>query len=193
MENASFEGTPTVSDYGSLVMLFDPPAQRYWVTEPLCDQYGSVVDLQIDGQSFYTNEAPMVVQPDYLIDNRTSWIIGFSFGLSSPSWMLPRCKAMLRGLDACSICLKSNDPETVWVDVIWGNTESYDRVVAQLDFGLWAFLYTMKEPNLFRNAEFWTPPKGIVICDLAQLAFPVSILASDTSDTMIEPMQVPRD
>lgn len=186
MEHVSIEGKSTVLGTGSLVVLFRPPTRRFWVTRRLCDQFGSVVDLQISGRNYYINEAPMVVQPDCLVDNRTERIIGLSYELPSPSWMLPRCNEMLHGLDASSIRLSSNDSENVCMDVIWSETNSYKRVFAQLDFGLWAFLYAVKEPSLLRNGDAWTPPEGLVIGDSGQLPLPISISAGESGDTTIQ-------
>ena len=193
MENVSLEGKPTPSDSGSLVVLFRPPAHRFWMTERLCDQYGSVVDLQINGQSLYTNEAPMVVQPDYLVDNHTGRIVGLSYELPSPTWMLPRCREMLRELDSNAIRLSGNDSETIWMDVIWSETDYCKRVHAQLDYGLWAFLYAAKEPHLLQDGHVWTPPAGMVIGDLDQLGLAISISASETGGTTIEPLRVTED
>ncbi len=189
MARVVIEGQPTNSNSGSLVVLFRPPAHRLWLAEPLCDQYGSVVDLQINGQSLYTNDSPMIVQPDYLVDNHTGRIVGLSYELTSPTWMLPRCKDMLRELDAHAIRLSGNDSESIWMDVIWSETDSYKRSLAQLDYGIWAFLYAVKNPQLFQDGDFWTPPAGIVIGDLDQLDLAVSFSASETADTMIEPLR----
>ncbi|WP_013631017.1 hypothetical protein [Rubinisphaera brasiliensis] len=193
MDHLSPEGKLTASDSGSLIVLFRPPAHRFRMTGRLCDQYGSVVDLQINGQSLYTNEAPMVVQPDYLVDNHTGQIVGLTYELPSPTWMLPRCKEMLRELDANAIRLSGNGSETIWMDVIWSETDSFKRVHAQLDYGLWAFLYAVKEPYLLQNGDVWTPPAGIVIGDLDQLGLVVSISVNETGDTTIEPMRQTED
>lgn len=188
MTNTPIKVNPIDSNIGSLIVLFRTPSRRLLIRKPLCDQYGSVIDLKINGLRYFVNEAPMVVQPDLLVDEYNRRIIGFTFRLASPSWMLSRCEEMLRGLDSRSIRISSDNSENS-LEVIWSEIKSDKKVVfAQLDFGLWGFLYAMQRPNMLRDSDAWTSPEGLVIGDLSQLTLPISVAPSELGDTIIEPV-----
>jgi hypothetical protein len=177
----------------SVVITFRTPARRLVMSSPLCDKYGSVVDLNINGIHYYCNESPMMVQPDLLVDAASKQIVGFTFKLTSPAWMNDRCRDMLLGLDPNAIRISSLEPELVDTDegyigleVIWGKANFNERMLAQLDFGLWAFLYSTPNPCLFRQGRTWTPPEGLVIGDLNQLGYPVSLENGESGDSIVE-------
>lgn len=176
----------TESSSGSLVVFFRRPARKFLISTPLCDQYGSLVDLRVAGRRYYVNESPMVVQPDYLVDDAAKRIVGLTFELSSPGWMLPRCNEMLVGLDTTSIHVTKDDNENVRLDTIWAEAHLSKKVFAQLDFGVWGFLYSVKNPSLLRGGDKWTTPEGLVIGNLRQLAFPALIATTELGDVTIE-------
>lgn len=160
----------------SLVVTFREPAGRLLSKEPLCDQYGSVVDLTLNGVRHFCNEAPMVVQPDLLVDRAHNRIVGLSFELTSPEWMISRCMQMLRNLDSRAIRLSDRQGEDyVGLEILWGQSSAYEREFAQLDFGLWGFLYSTPEPIQLREGTEWTPPAGLVVGDVSQLGFDLEL------------------
>jgi len=159
----------------SLVVTFREHAGRLLSKKPLCDEYGTAVDLNVNGIRRYCNEAPMVVQPDILVDVSLNRIIGLSFELTSPDWMIPRCKQMLQNLDPRAIRISDRESEYVGLEVLWSPCKSYARMFAQLDFGLWAFLYPTPEPSQMRDGDGWTAPEGLVVSDISQLELDVSV------------------
>ena len=190
--------TSAVHDYDSaplqvrsLVVTFRDPPGRLVSKEPLCDQYGSVVDLKVNGVRQFCEESPMIVQPDLLVDTSENRIIGLSFELTSPEWMIPRCKQMLQGLDSRSIRISNREPssreEYVGLEVLWAQSRTYERMFAQLDFGLWAFLYATPEPSQLRDGDGWTVPEGLVVGDISQLELGISsVLAGDYVNVVAE-------
>jgi hypothetical protein len=170
----------------SLVVTFRKPAGRLLSNEPLCDQYGAVVDLTVNGVRQFCNEAPMVVQPDFLIDRAHNRIVGLSFELTSPEWMIPRCKRMLRSLDSRAIRLSCREGDDYYgLEVLWAQSSAYEREFAQLDFGLWGFLYSMPKPSQLQEGDDWTPPDGAVVGDVSQLGFDLDV-SGDFMDVVAE-------
>lgn len=176
MTNATYVYDSSPVQLRSLVVTFRKPAGRLLSKEPLCDQYGSVVDLILNGVREFCNEAPMVVQPDLLVERAQNRIVGLSFELTSPEWMIPRCKHMLQNLDSRVIRLADRESEDyVGLEVLWGQSTAYEREFAQLDFGLWGFLYSTPEPSQLRDGDHWTPPVGFVVGDVSQLGFDLEV------------------
>ncbi len=176
----------------SLVTTFRSPARRFLLPNPFCDNYGSVVDFHLNGVRYFCEESPLMVQPDLLVDRSTKDIVGLTFELTSPDWMLPRCQEMLRGLDSNAIRITGGESvptdamtEYLFLDVNWGNASNSERVFAQLDFGLWAFLYSSATPSLFRDSKVWTPPAGLIIGELRKLNNPVSIIHGETGEAIV--------
>lgn len=176
MTNATYEYDASPVQLRSVVVTFREPAGRLLSKEPLCDQYGSVVDLNLNGVRQFCNEAPMVVQPDLLVDRARNRCVGLRFDLTSPEWMIPRCKQMLRSLDSRAIRLSGREgDEYVGLEVLWAQSSAYEREFAQLDFGLWGFLYSTPELRQLREGDNWTPPDGAVLGDVSQLGFDLDV------------------
>ncbi len=176
MTNTTFEYDLSPIQLRSIVVTFRKPAGRLLSRQPLCDPYGSVVDLTLNGVRQFCNEAPMVVQPDFLVDRAKNRIVGLSFELTSPEWMFSRCSQMLRNLDSRAIRLSGLEGEDyVGLEVLWGQSLAYEREFAQLDFGLWGFLYSTQEPNQLGEGSEWTPPEGLVVGDVSQLGLDLDI------------------
>jgi hypothetical protein len=58
---------------------------------------------------------------------------------------------------------------------LWAQSSAYEREFAQLDFGLWGFLYSTPEPSQLREGDDWTPPDGVVVGDVSQLGFDLDV------------------
>ena len=192
MANEIIRSEPALSQSGSLVVTFEPPARRLVVHKPVCGTGGSVVDVRIDSVRHYCRESPLIVQPDLLVDSESRYAIGLSFEISSPEWMLPRCHNMLQGLDAtairiCGLDSVSNDAEEQYfgLEILWGKPTRYERVFAQFDFGLWGFLYSSPTPLLFRDGTAWSVPAGLVIGDLTQIGVPLLVQNSESGDHVV--------
>jgi hypothetical protein len=186
MTNATYEYDSSPVQLRSLVITFREPAGRLLSKKPLCDQYGTVIDLNVNGVRQFCNEAPMVVQPDLLVDRARNRIVGLSFELTSPDWMIPRCKQMLRSLDSRVIRLSGREgDEYVGLEVLWAHSSAYEREFAQLDFGLWGFLYSTPKPRLLREGDNWTVPAGAVLGDVSQLGFDLDV-SGDFVDVVAE-------
>lgn len=170
----------------SLVVTFRKPAGMVASIVPLCDQFGTVVDMNVDGIRYYSRESPAIVQPDILVDGSLNKIIGLSFELTSPEWMAPRCKRMLRTLDSRAIRISERELDYIALEVLWARCDNYERRFAQLDYGLWAFLYSTPDPTLLRDGDDWTPPDGLVIGDVSQLEFKLSVSLDDYANIVAE-------
>lgn len=179
--------------YSSIVLTFTPPARRLLLPKPIFGHDGSVVDLSVDEIRYYCEESPFLVQPDLLVESASRRAIGLVFEIPAPDWMVPRCHEMLRGLDATAIRICGLDSDSnanaggyIGLEILWGKTKTYERAFAQLDFGLWAFLYSSPTPNLFHSGTKWSTPAGLVIGDLTQLAVPVLVENSQSGEKVVE-------
>jgi len=186
MTNAAYEYDSSPVQLRSLVVTFREPAGRLLSKAPLCDKYGGVTDLIVNGVRQFCEESPMIVQPDLLVDWAQNRIVGLSFELTSPEWMISRCKQMLRSLDSRAIRLSGREGDDyVGLEVLWAQSSAYEREFAQLDFGLWGFLYSTPEPSQLREEDDWTPPDGAVVGDVSQLGFDLDV-SGDFVDVVAE-------
>lgn len=187
MTNATYKYDSSPVQLRSLVVTFREPTGRLLSEEPLCDRYGAVVDLNVNGFRQFCDEAPMVVQPDLLVDRAQNRIVGLSFELTSPEWMIPRCKHMLGNLDSRAIRLSGREGDDyVGLEVLWGQSPVFEREFAQLDFGIWGFLYSTPEPSQLRDGDHWTPPVGFVVGDVSQLGLDPEVSNGEYVDITAE-------
>lgn len=166
--------------HGSLLVTFRKPAGRLVTSEQLCDESGTVIDLVVNGVREFCEESPMIEQPDLLVDKFHTRVVGLTFELTEPEWMIPRCRRMLHNLDSRVIRLSDRTQDGyIGLEVLWAQSRIYERVFAHLSFGLWGFLYSTADPSFLDNSDEWTPPDGLVIADLRQLGRDVEVAAGD--------------
>lgn len=177
----------------SVVSMFRVPSHRHCFSEILGDQWGNCTDLLINGRRLYCEESPAFTQPDLLVNRGTGDAVGLTFELARSAQLFSRWQELLFNLDPNYIRLKvnthdsSSEPSDYSLEVIWGDARESEQVFAQLDYGLWAFLYSTPTPSLTRDADLWTVPEGFVIADLRCINRPASVICSNSSETEIQP------
>jgi hypothetical protein len=177
----------------SVVVMFEVPSHRHCFSEVLGDQCGSCTDLLINGRRLYCEESPAFTQPDLLVNRGTGDAVGLTFELAKSAQLFSRWQELLHNLDPDCIRLtvkeraSTGEPSDCSLEVIWGDVKESEQVFAQLDYGLWAFLYPTPTPKLTLDADSWTVPEGLVIADLRCIRRPVSVSCSNSAETEIQP------
>jgi len=127
------------------------------------------------------------VQPDLLVDIANQTAVGLVFEITDPINEVPRLKRMLADLDSRAIRMSEHGVavdgrpprRNVYYDnpsleVLWADSEDYEVVLGQLDYGMWSFLYDTSTPTLLDDGDDWSVPVGL-ITSLDDIHYPIEL------------------
>ena len=147
----------------------------------------SITGITLDGQRLYSEDSPLFIQPDLLVDVSRRTAVGLVFEITSPSKELPRAKRMLAHLDSRAIRMSEHGitvdgrrpRRNVYYDnpsleVLWADSEDYEVVLGQFPNGMWEFLYDTPTPTLLDDGDDWSIPVGL-ITSLDDIHYPIEM------------------
>ena len=174
----------------ALAVTFRSPPRR-WLTY---DQLKSGIGVAIDGRRLFYHDSPLVVQPDLLVDFSRQTAVGIVFQMHEPEWEVARARRMLGHLDSRAIRMSEHGVavdgrpprRNVYYDnpsleVLWADSEDYEVVLGQFDYGMWKFLYDTSTPTLLDDGDDWSIPVGL-ITSLDDIHYPIEMSRSGFRD-----------
>ena len=148
---------------------------------------GTIAGITLDGERLYPEESPLVVQPDLLVDFARQTAVGLVFQMHHPAREIPRAKRMLVDLDSRAIRMSEHGVavdgrpprRNVYYDnpsleVLWADSDDYEVVLGQFDYGMWSFLYDTPTPTLLDDGDDWSVPVGL-ITSLEDIGYPIEM------------------
>ena len=60
------------------------------------------------------------------------------------------------------------------LEVLWADSEDYEVVLGQFDYGMWSFLYDTSTPTLLDDGDDWSVPVGL-ITSLDDIHYPIEM------------------
>jgi hypothetical protein len=155
---------------------------------------GTIAGITLDGERLYPEETPLVVQPDLLVDFSRQTAVGLVFQMHHQAREIPRAKRMLGHLDSRAIRMSEHGVavggrpprRNVYYDnpsleVLWADSEDYEVVLGQFDYGMWSFLYDTSTPTLLDDGDDWSVPVGL-ITSLDDIHYPIEMSRSGFRD-----------
>jgi len=147
----------------------------------------SITGITLDGQRLYSEDSPLFIQPDLLVDFSKRTAVGFVFEITNPADEMPRARRMLAHLDSRAIRISEHGVavdgrpprRNVYYDnpsleVLWADSDDYEVVLGQFDYGMWEFLYDTPTPTLLDDGDDWSVPVGL-ITSLEDIGYPIEM------------------
>ena len=141
---------------------------------------------EIEQARLYPGEL-LGVQPDLLVDVAKQTAVGLVFEITNPVDEVPRLKRMLAHLDSRAIRISEHGVavdgrpprRNVYYDnpsleVLWADSDDYEVVLGQFDYGMWEFLYDTPTPTLLDDGDDWSVPVGL-ITSLEDIGYPIEM------------------
>lgn len=141
---------------------------------------------EIEQARLYPGEL-LGVQPDLLVDVAKQTAVGMVFEITNPVDEVPRLKRMLVDLDSRAIRMSEHGVavdgrlprRNVYYDnpsleVLWADSDDYEVVLGQFDYGMWSFLYDTPTPTLLDDGDDWSVPVGL-ITSLEDIGYPIEM------------------
>lgn len=149
--------------------------------------------LEVAGARLYHGEL-LGVQPDLLVDVAKQTAVGLVFEITDPVDEVPRLKRMLVDLDSRAIRMSAHGVavggrpprrniyyDNPSLEVLWADSEDYEVVLGQYDYGMWSFLYDTSTPTLLDDGDDWSVPVGL-ITSLDDIHYPIEMSRSGFRD-----------